>query len=172
MIIFLFVGTSALFADGSSAAMWFAGTIVEAWVNKDALTRQDITEKTDMILNHPVEMMNIAVRNFHQFLWVGILEDTKRSLDLLEFQLGVKIKSDTAHKNGNKHTDATDVEKLVIATANPMDMALYEYISKIQYARMRMYEDSVKNNVPVVICDENEIDTFSYPFYFNGTQIW
>jgi hypothetical protein len=163
-----------LFADGSSGAMWFAGTIVESWVNGNFISETDIEQKRDMILNHQIDMMKLAVRNFHQFFWVGLLDEAKSSLDLLSFQLGLDldISDGLPVLNSNEHQKATDIERLVIGLANPMDMALYEYISKIQYARMKMYQDHINYGNAMVLCDEGDIDTFSYPFYFNGTQIW
>jgi hypothetical protein len=165
-------GTSALFADGSSAVMWFSGTINEEWVNK-GLTAKDRSPKADIILNHQIDMMKTAVENYHEhFLWVGLLDQSIRSYRLLEYQLGITLHNQEKVMNPTEYPDPTEVEKLVLATANPMDMALYTYIREIQLAKLKLFEEATRSHRPVRECSDKILDNYSFPFFFNGTQIW
>jgi len=169
-------GTSSLFADGSSAAMWFSGLVTEEWVNTKGISRSEYEVKGELLLNHQVDVMRLALLNFHRsFLWVGILEEMPRSLALFRHQTGLKLKSGSDHlkSNSNSHPPPTKAERAVIEAANPMDMALYEYIRTVQLGRMTALEEAISKNRTVPWCKSStDWMAFSFPFTFNGSQIW
>jgi hypothetical protein len=179
MYLFIKLGTNSLFADGSSLAMWLAGVVPDFWVNKNGLSTEDIEIKKEKLLFQQTNVLKAAVRNFYEsFLWLGLLDDFNRSLDLLEYQLGipyVKIAAKSVNiRNANNHPNATTLEKQVIKRANPMDVALYEYVSAIMKFRLSLFEKykSIGKDVPE--CSEQHLGSSQYffPFFFNGTQIW
>ena len=176
---FFKLGTNSLFADGSSLAMWLAGVVPDYWVNKNGLTAKDMEIKKELLLSHQIDVMKAAVRNFYEsFLWMGLLNDFNRSLDLLEYQLGIpyiKIAAKSVSvRNANNHPSATVTEKQVIKRANPMDVALYEYISTILKFRMSLLEKYKSIGEEPPDCDSEHLGSSQYyfPFFFNGTQIW
>jgi hypothetical protein len=169
------VGTSSLFADGSSAAMWFAGLVTEPWVNKKGVSDAQYRRKGEILLNHQIDVMKLSVLNFHRsFLWVGLLGEYNRSMNLFQFQTNLNL-PEVQERNSNTHPKATAVERAVIAAANPMDMALYEYMEAVTLARLEAFESASEENRTVPVCKTDRgdyMDAFAYPFIFNGTQIW
>jgi hypothetical protein len=73
--------------DGQAAVSWLTGTHVgPSWVMKG---KQAIKEKDQMeVLGLNLEkILDLAADKLDNIFWFGILEDTERSLELLQYQL-------------------------------------------------------------------------------------
>lgn len=175
-------GPSALFGDGSGGVMWFAGLGTESWINEKGLTAQEYTRNAKLLVEHPIQALSTAVRNFHRyFLWVGILEQYEDSLDLFQYQTNLTLVENARVRRENanvlgKSPRVSDVDKRILATAFPLDNAFYAYVRAVQSARMDWYKGQINGSgsSPVRFCKNQTewANVLAFPFYFNGTKIW
>ncbi len=84
-------------------------------------------------------MLDLAIENLHNSLWIGILEKMDQSLALLEYQTGLRVKMGHANRNskskGNQPLEVTEKLRRLM----PMDMFLYEYANELHDLRWRLY---------------------------------
>ncbi len=89
-------------------------------------------------------MLELAIDNLHNSLWIGILEKMEESLTLLEYQTGLHVTMGHSNRNSrSQHNQPLEVtEKL--RRLMPMDMFLYEYANQLHDLRWRVYTNLVK----------------------------
>ena len=87
-------------------------------------------------------MLNAAIDNLHKSLWFGILEDGGRSLEMLKFQIGVKLQTEHINVNHKKppKDDITQDQINRIKALMPVDLYLYEYAKQLHKNRWDSYQ--------------------------------
>ncbi len=78
-----------------------------------------------------------ALDNLHQCLWFGILEDRERSIELLEYQTGLKL---TYQHIGSREYPLPSAEEVkMIKRLIPVDLYIYEYAKQLFSNRWKWY---------------------------------
>ena len=84
-------------------------------------------------------MLNTAIDHLHNCLWIGLMETLDESLELFEYQTGLKINME--HKNMNKYSypEPTEEDVRSLIKLMPMDLYLYKYAKQLFERRWQMY---------------------------------
>ena len=163
-----------LYPGGSNLAIWLAGSAANDLADN---TPENVAAKSATIMHPQIDLLRTAVRNFNKYyLWVGLLENYNKSMALLDFQLDFGgVISRVSAKVAKKlifRSAASLLERELLRRANPIDMALYTYISAVQKARLEIFERSQILGKPVPVCNMDSAEsTYYYPFFFNGSVI-
>ena len=133
-----------------------AGTHAEGWVWSSAHISKEEKERREQLSTNWTYMLNTAIDNLHNCLWLGLMERLDESLELFEYQTGLKIhmKHLNKHISRKKYPEPTNENIQKLETLMPMDLYLYEYAKKLFETRWQMYLN-VKNgaNNPVLLVD-------------------
>ena len=86
------------------------------------------SEETEKMAIEASSLANRAADNLEKTLWFGILEDMDRSLELLQYQLGLESKILMSKSNsGKKKSVVTEEDRFKLKSLMPMDIWLYDY---------------------------------------------
>ena len=110
------------------------------------LTKFGVNDRETLSLDWDY-MLNKAVDNLHKCLWVGILEDIDKSLNMLSHQTGLNLQLEYLRTNKEKpaqdHVSETEIEK--IKSLMPMDLYFYEYAKQLHEHRWKMFSKQQHN---------------------------
>ena len=83
-------------------------------------------------------MLNAAITNLHKCLWFGLIEEQKKSLQMLEYQTGLQIKMNHITKN-TRYQDPPHHVVMRIKQLIPLDLYIYEYAKQLLEWRWQMH---------------------------------
>ena len=120
------------------AACWLAGTHAESWVSR-GISKEE-RERREHISTNWTYMLNSAIDHLHNCLWFGLLEKMDESLELFEYQTGLKIRMKHLNKHISKMNQEPTNENIhKLEKLMPMDLFLYEYAKQLFERRWQMY---------------------------------
>lgn len=128
--------------DGAAGVAWFAGTTVHCGMGATG-DKADNNRLRISILNRTETLRN-AVKNYHKFQFVGILEELDSSLELLADTLGWTSVPQMELKNAasTRYPEPSPAEMRRIREAlrilAPMDTWFYHYVRSDFHARLRV----------------------------------
>ncbi len=134
------LNTRGVWQDGQAAVSWFTGTHLGNWAAK--LKPEQVTQREQQSLNWTA-MLDLAIENLHNSLWIGILEKMDQSPALLEYQTGLRVKMGHANRNSRSQADQPLEVTEKLRRLMPMDMFLYEYANELHDLRWRVYMNLV-----------------------------
>ena len=85
-------------------------------------------------------MIDQALANLHKCVWFGLFEELDRSIEMFEYQTGLKIKMKHLNKNVKYPKPTTD-DVLRIKQLIPLDLYLYEYGKQLFEWRWQIYKN-------------------------------
>ena len=91
-------------------------------------------------------VLDKALDNLHKCLWIGILERYDESVELLNYQTGLKIKKNHDHK-GPPQPKPTDSDIKALTKLMPLDLYIYEYAKQLFDHRWRIYLKETNSTV-------------------------
>ncbi len=130
------LNTRGVWQDGQAAVSWFTGTHLANWAAK--LRPDQVIQREEQSLNWTA-MLDLALENLHNSLWIGILEKMDQSLTLLEYQTGLHVKMGHANRNSRSQANQPLEVTEKLRRLMPMDMFLYEYANQLHDLRWRVY---------------------------------
>ena len=74
----------------------------------------------------------------HKCLWIGLLENITQSIEMLEYQTGLRIQFGHGNKSPG-YPQPTEDEISKLKKLMPVDLYIYEYAKKLFELRWRMY---------------------------------
>ena len=122
---------------------WLSGTHIANWVRggKD----RPKPEETEKMAIDAVALANRAADNLEKTLWFGILEDMDRSLELLQYQLGLESKILMSKSNsGKKKSVVTEEDRFKLKSLMPMDIWLYDYAKLLFEGKVKKLFNSLQ----------------------------
>ena len=137
-------------------ASWLAGTHAERWVWSSAHISKEERERREQVSTNWTYMLNTAMDNLHNCLWFGLMEKMDESLELFEYQTGLKIhmKHLNKHISKKKYPEPTSENIHKLEKLMPMDLFLYEYAKQLFERRWQMYLNAKNNeSSPVPLID-------------------
>jgi hypothetical protein len=174
--------TRDIWQDGQAAVSWLTGTHIAAWVGTPG---SQVTKREQMAMsleNMPI-MLHLAANRLEETLWFGLLEDSYKSLELLQH---VTLSNTTKKEDGEKHNQqerlampsknvavkkhaaATPLEVETMKSLMPQDLWLYEYAKRLFAARWKAYI----TNAPVVLPERPPLPKLPcHSFRFNLTCV-
>ena len=127
--------TRDIWQDGQAGVSWFAGTHIAAWAG---CPKEEVDARERRSLNVE-ENLYLAARRLHEVKWFGLLEDTDKSLIMLQHEFNLTEKLVISHKKKQKDSvtkmGPSPEEKKALALLMPQDLWLYEYARRLFFAR-------------------------------------
>ena len=128
-----------IWQDGQAAVYWLTGTHIANWVGIDF---DQIEAREIQSLDH-IKMCKLAADRLKQTLWFGFLNDQKRSLEMLQWQLGYDKPIKLPLRNTTPHPNLTLGDSEILKSLMPMDMWLYNYAGLLFEARWQQYKTGI-----------------------------
>jgi hypothetical protein len=126
--------------DGMASVAWLTGTHYAGWVTK-GLSEEQVRERELKQMNYRA-MMHLAADRLEETKWFGILEDTPRSLELLQHAFSLEEPVALKHANqakGNKEPPSEWAME-ALKSLTPQDYWLYDYGLRLFEARWNAYK--------------------------------
>jgi hypothetical protein len=154
--------TRDIWQDGQAAVSWLTGTHIGSWVG----IPKDQVEERERRAQDSVAMCHLAANRLEQTKWFGLLEESDRSMELLQHAFNLlerpSLPHNNRHKNngsarlkrnpaaeedkgGNHKNDnpATEEDNKCLASLMPQDIWLYEYAKLLFEARWTEYKTGI-----------------------------
>ena len=87
-------------------------------------------------------MLDTALDNLHKCLWIGLLEKTDQSMELLRYQTGLQLQ--LQHKNKISYPEPSQEEIEKLRKLIPIDLYIYEYGKQLFDHRWNAYQKQIK----------------------------
>ena len=98
-------------------------------------------------------MINASTENLHKCLWFGILERIDQSIELLQFQTGLKLKFGHSMRRTKPKASQQDIRKL--RKLMPVDLYIYEYAKRLFDHRWNLYLQETKETRNLSVNNHN-----------------
>ena len=107
-------------------------------------------ERREQLSTNWSYMLNVGIENLHKCLWVGIVEELDKSLEMLSYQTGLDIHMKHLNKNKRRKDLPKKEQITMLENLLPVDMYLYEYAKQLHNHRYQIYlaQKSETNRIP------------------------
>ncbi len=135
---------SDVFSKLQGAGTWLAGTHTEKHVAMSLwLSEEEIQRRQNLSMDWAF-MLNKALENLHQCLWIGILEEREKSMELLQYQTGLQMEFKDIHIGQRAYPSPSPEEIAKIMKLMPVDMYIYDYAKQLFENNWYWYLANVK----------------------------
>jgi hypothetical protein len=137
--------TRDLWYDGQASLSWLTGTHLSSWVAVSPYGFWRDVKGREQLASNATAMCLLAADRLDATLWFGIIEDLRRSMELLQHALGLSWLPEFPKSNSakRKYPEPTEWEREVLASLMPQDLWLHEYGKRLFEARYQAMKTGV-----------------------------